>query len=170
MESYKSQIIETLYGILFVFSIGSIYLLSGNGYLTVGTFVLTIMVWFKYSEIKETEHFKKLAKDRIEDSICTFVRSFEYRELDTRIIRAVYEEIQLCILNYERPFPIHADDDLFKDLHLDEDDIDMDICEAISIRTNRTLEDCENNPFFGKVWTPRDLVMFFQAQPHVKTI
>lgn len=61
-------------------------------------------------------------------------------------------------------FPIKADDNLFDDLLLDADDLDLDLVELISKRTGRTLDGYKNNPYYGKVTTVRNLVLFFNAQ------
>jgi hypothetical protein len=61
--------------------------------------------------------------------------------------------------------PIKADDHLFDTLMLDEDDLDLDLVEIISQRTGRSLEQYENNPFYGKVTTVRNLVLFLNCQP-----
>jgi hypothetical protein len=100
-----------------------------------------------------------------EDSICTFARSFDCRKVDTWVIRAVYEELQDEISSGSTPFPLRAEDDLVRDLRIDPEDIDMSLAPAIAQRTNRTLEEVGHNPYFGKVHTVADLVIFFTLQP-----
>ena len=53
---------------------------------------------------------------------------------------------------------------------MDEDDIDLDLAEIVAVRTGRSLENCENNPYFGNVSTLGDLVRFFNAQPSQRTL
>jgi hypothetical protein len=47
---------------------------------------------------------------------------------------------------------------------LDEDDLSLDLLEEISQRTGRSLEGFETNPYYGKITTVRDLVLFFNHQ------
>ena len=64
-----------------------------------------------------------------------------------------------------RDVPIRADDNLMKDLDLDDEDIDMSLIDAIAQRKGQSLGDYEQNSMYGKVYTARDLVMFFNEQP-----
>jgi hypothetical protein len=52
-------------------------------------------------------------------------------------------------------------------LKLDEDDLDLDLIEEIAQRTGRSMENFESNPYYGKVTTARDLVLFFNHQAGV---
>jgi len=61
-------------------------------------------------------------------------------------------------------FPLRASD-RFDVLGLDEEDIDMDLADSVSCRSGRSLDDAKANPYFGKIATIADLVMFFNAQP-----
>jgi hypothetical protein len=45
------------------------------------------------------------------------------------------------------------------------EDIEMDIAVEISQRTGRSLTNTVANPYFAKVKTVEDLVLFFNAQP-----
>ena len=47
---------------------------------------------------------------------------------------------------------------------LDEDDLDLDLVEEIAQRTSRSLDGYESNPYYGKVTTARNLVLFFNYQ------
>ena len=60
--------------------------------------------------------------------------------------------------------PIKASDRLSETLMLDDDDIEIDLVEIIAQRTNRSLDNCEDNPYFGKVTTVEHLVLFFNYQ------
>ena len=102
----------------------------------------------------------KLAAQRPGESICTFVRGFDYRHADTRVIRAVYEELQPWYA-----FPLRADDELDGNLRIDAESLEMDIAPALAERTGRSLADAQGNPHFGRVRTVADLVAFFCAQP-----
>lgn len=106
-----------------------------------------------------------MINSRAGESICTFTRSLDFRSIDTKIIRAVHEEIQFHVSDKDRPLPLRADDDLFRDLRLDEDDIDLDIVPAIAERTGRSLENYETNPFWHRTNTVGGLVRFLNFQP-----
>jgi hypothetical protein len=62
-------------------------------------------------------------------------------------------------------FPVRASDRLQKVLIDDPDDLDMAIAYEIAERTGRSLDAHEANPYFNKVVTVSDLVLFFNAQP-----
>jgi hypothetical protein len=117
---------------------------------------------------RDEEHLRCLAGEREGESICEFARGFDTRQVDTWIVRAVFEQLQ-CQLNHIHPsFPVRATDRLKEDLHLDDDDLDFDIAKEVEQRTGRSLNGSSANPFFGKVETVADLVMYFQWQPNVR--
>ncbi|HEX5998235.1 MAG TPA: hypothetical protein VFZ16_02380 [Hyphomicrobiaceae bacterium] len=80
--------------------------------LTLGLLALVLaplaMVWWPLAFIApaavlglssiEARRDRRIAKEREGESICRFARGFDCRKVDTRIIRAVYEE-------YSRGFP-----------------------------------------------------------------
>lgn len=117
---------------------------------------------------RNAEQLRCLAADRAGQSICEFAREFDAREVDSWIIRAVYEQLQLQLTHTHPAFPIKASDRLKEDLLLDDDDLDMDVAVEVEQRTGRSLDGSNANPHFGKVKTVRDLVMFFQAQPECR--
>lgn len=106
-----------------------------------------------------------LATVRRSDSICSFSRSFDTREVDTWVIRAVYEQLQNYLSSAYPDFPIRADDRLIDGLSIDAEDLDMDLVSEIAERTGRSLENAKSNPYYQQVHTVRDLVLFFNAQP-----
>ena len=108
---------------------------------------------------------KELAAQRGNESICTFARSFNPREVDTWVIRAVYEQLQDYLAFAYPQFPVRAEDRLYGCLITDPDDLDLDLAKEIAERTGRSLEDTKGNPYYEKVETVRDLVLFFNAQP-----
>ena len=114
--------------------------------------------------ILEHFRFKRLAKGRAGLSICQFVRSFDYRHVDTTIIRAVYEGLQGWTTFGIKQFPVMAADDLAKVYGLEDEDLD-DFAERVAQTTRRAWGDLENNPFYGKVTTTQDLVLFLNRQP-----
>ena len=50
---------------------------------------------------------------------------------------------------------------------LDPDDVDLSLAPDIAQRAGRSLDDTSRNPYFAKVHTVKDLVLFFNAQPRV---
>ena len=51
------------------------------------------------------------------------------------------------------------------DLPIDMEDLEMDLAVQISQRTGRSLTDSVANPYYEKIRTVGDLVLFFNAQP-----
>lgn len=127
--------------------------------------VPAFVVWTYLEGKKRKRKFDALALERKELGICEYARGLEYRKLDTWVIRAVYEQIQ----EYVGPIPIKADDDLFELLEIDEEDLEFDMLAEIAQRTERSLENTESNPYYGKIRTVRDLVHFIDAQPRLKS-
>jgi hypothetical protein len=123
---------------------------------------LLIDIWDRKKRIK---HFNKLLQDRQSDSICTFTRHFEFRKIDTWVIRAVYEQLQNYMNGEKENFPIRATDNVFTDLMIDDEDFEYDLVEEIAQRTGRSLENAESNPYYGKANIVENLVFFFNEQP-----
>lgn len=117
---------------------------------------------------KVERHFNELCRERNGLSICEFAREFDAKAVDTWIIRAVYEQLQAA-LPTKQNVPIKASDTLFDVLMLDEDDLELDLVEEIAQRTGRSLQGSVNNPYYGKVTTARNLVLFFNYQAHANT-
>ena len=116
---------------------------------------------------KSKKHFGILLKNRQKDSIGTFSRHFEFRKIDTWVIRAVYEQLQNYLSSEKENFPIRPSDDIFIDLKIDDEDFEYDLVEEIAQRTGRSLENAESNPYYGKVNIVENLVYFFNEQPKV---
>ena len=131
--------------------------------------ILVIVPILVYIEIKNKNerkvHFRNLLLDRENDSICTFSRSFDCKEIDTWVIRAVYEQLQNYLKNEKAKFPIRPQDDIYTDLKIDDEDFEMDIVEEIAFRAGRTLENSEENRYYGKANIVENLVYFFNEQP-----
>lgn len=125
--------------------------------------VLLVVVGSYVEQPKTERYFEGLNNNRKGISICEFAREFDTGTTDTWIIRAVYEQLQNA-LPTKQEVPIKASDHLFEVLMLDEEDLDLDLVEEISQRTGRSLENYENNPYYGKVTTARNLVLFFNHQ------
>ena len=124
-----------------------------------------VIVWSYIEKPRTDKFYEKLCSKRQGLSICDFSKEFNPKEIDTWVIRATYEQIQENI-PFDREVPIRGEDKLQDDLGFDDDDLDLDLAEQISQRTGRTLKGCENNPYFGKVHTVKDLVLFFNNQPN----
>jgi len=118
---------------------------------------------------REKRRLEGICSTRAEESICTFARSFSTRDVDTWVIRAAHQEIQQLMKSYMSAFPVRASDALLDDLHIDSDDIE-DLLVDIAARSGHALDETEKNPFYGKINTVRDLVLFVNAQPRLVTI
>ena len=127
--------------------------------------LLALAGWAHIDLTKRSLRLKKLAATREGQSICEFARDFDTRQVDTWIIRAVYEHLQEQLTYAHPAFPVRATDRLKEDLRLDPDDIDLDVLVQVEQRTGRNLNHTRDNPYFGRVQTVGDLVHFFQAQP-----
>lgn len=123
-------------------------------------------LWSWHAGRASTRRLRALAAARPHDSICTFARRFDYRAVDTWVIRAVYEELQAELAHVMPRFPLRATDSLAV-LEIDPDALDMVLAPAVAARTGRSLEGVERNPHWGRVKTVDGLVRFFDAQPRV---
>lgn len=120
---------------------------------------------------KHKKKFLRMKSIRMKQSICDFARSFDCRQIDTWIIRAVFEELQRYVsISDNIVIPIKAEDRIVEDLKVDEEDLEYDILEVISQRTGRTLLNTKENPYYSKINTVSDLVYFFNNQPIGSTI
>lgn len=129
-------------------------------------FLIPIFIAFEIRDSKKRKaHFNNLLQDRQNDSICTFSRYFEFRKIDTWIIRAVYEQLQSYMGGEYKNFPIRPSDDVFIDLQIDDEDFEYDLVEEIAQRAGRSMENVESNPYYGKANIVENLVYFFNEQP-----
>lgn len=103
---------------------------------------------------------RRRSSQRGPGSLCDFVRSYDYRRIDTWVLRAVYEE-----LSDVAQCPIRRNDGLFEELAIDDEDFYDDVAPSIAYRSGRSLDQCEQNPYFAKLKTVDDLVQFFLHQP-----
>lgn len=106
-----------------------------------------------------SQQVTRMAAEREQESICTFARSVDAREIDPWIIRAVYEELSACCA-----VPVRARDHFDHDLALDQEDLGdavMDIAE----RAGRSLEYAGDSPFGTSFATVRDLLNVLNHQP-----
>ena len=95
---------------------------------------------------------------RAGEDIGTFARSFDYRNVDPWVLRAVYEETAT-----EVEYPVLADDRL-RDVFADGLDLN-DALDRMAFRARRSLDGAEVNPFYDRVERVRDLVHFLDHQP-----
>ena len=111
---------------------------------------------------------RSIVLSRSNSDICRYARSFDYRNVDTKIMREVYNHVQEWAGKYEGiPFPVEADDcfDAIYKMHSDDlDDIYLDIAQKLGIST----ENPKANPYWNKVTTVKNLVLFLHNQPKVK--
>ncbi len=130
--------------------------------------IVLLPVVYIASIISTKSHKSKLSKlalGRENEDIGTFAKAFNYREIDTWVIRAVYEQIQDYLKEDYPNFPLRPDDKVYDDLILDPDDFDMDILNEISQRTGRSLEKLDKNPYAQSLETVKDVVDMFNSQP-----
>ena len=107
-----------------------------------------------------------LAKARPADhAICRFARDFDYRAVDTWLIRATFEEVRsACVIPRTPPVPVRAADRVRQDLGLDGDEVD-EIGAKVAARAGYSFAAYRSNPFHGKVETVGDIVSFLLHQP-----
>jgi hypothetical protein len=145
------------WGIIVAVVGGLIYAFAVQPSVLAGIAGIVVLAWG--IGVIEKKRQLRVAAARRGESICTFARSFDCRRTDTWIVRAVWEELgNWCA------FPLRREDRLADDLGIDSEDLD-DLAEVVAQRTGRTLEECEGNPWFGKVTTVGALVSFFEHQP-----
>ncbi len=168
MPKYKAGKPSYIGMVIFFLTLIAAAIYSTSFLVILTTIIVAAVVLVYANQPKYEKHFKKLLKTRKDKSICEFAKEFDRKSVDTWIIRATYEQVQNA-LDLKYAFPLIGSDRLIDDLLLDGDDIDLDLVEEISQRTNRTLEDIESNPLMGKVYTVKDLVLFFNHQPQSKT-
>lgn len=123
--------------------------------------IVTILKGFR-----RESRIRLLTLEREHDDIGTFAKSFDRRQTDPWILRAVYEEMSARAMIDKRPFPFRARDDWRKILNFDRED-ELDMLDDIAFRARRSMEDTEDNPLFDKVHTVADIVHFFEYQPRL---
>lgn len=127
---------------------------------------LAFLIWRSSEKCRYS--MQSWAKTRSGENICSFVRAFDFRHTDTWVLRAVYEELSVFLGGDNHPFPIRADDRWQDDLEIDSEDMEWDVLPDIAYRACRSLENTEQNPFYDKVKTVRDLVHFLEYQPKLQ--
>jgi hypothetical protein len=131
----------------------------------VGAAVLALLVLYILGARRSREKMAALAAARPSgNGICGFARSFNLRETDSWVVRAVYEELQGYL--HGTKLTVCADDDLTEGLDIDPEDLEESLVD-IAHRARRSLTGYEANPHYGSIRTARDLVAFLNAQPRV---
>ncbi len=97
------------------------------------------------------------------ESICTFARGLA-RTADPWIVRAVYDALGPYVTYPDGRMPLRATDSFASDIQMDPDDLE-DIVDRVALRTGRSLQSTEANPYVGRVATVGDLVLFLHEQP-----
>jgi len=131
--------------------------------------ILALCVYTAVMNRREKRRFEGISRIRDGESICKIARSFDTRHTDTWVIRAAYQEIQQLLKSYMPDFPVRASDSLLDDLHIDSEDVE-DLLVDIAARSGHSLAETESNPFYGKINTVSDLVLFINAQPRMTAV
>jgi hypothetical protein len=137
------------------------YLLKGVIFLLVFSLFVAVS-----SFLIDRFRFRRLVQARAGLSICQFARSFDYRHVDTRIIRAVYEGFQREALPGVKDFPVKASDDIAKVYGMVGEDLE-EFAEELAGELGRRWGGFEENPLYGQVTLVGDLVLFLNRQPEV---
>lgn len=161
-EKNIHPVVKWTYGTIF-YGLVMVALIASPIFTSILIFLIVASTFF------EKRRIKHLANLRSSESICTFARSVNIRQLDTHVVRAVYEEFGAALGSRSTLFPLHITDCLFesKCLNFDPDDVD-DILIAAAYRANKSLKHTESNPYYGKVKTIGDIISFLMAQPDKK--
>ncbi len=130
---------------------------SRTAFVVVTGFILLVALISVYDRLR----LRRLAEQRVGESICTFARSFDRRAVDPRVVRAVYEEFHAY---FDGALPVRATDRIEKDLRMDWEDVD-DLVRDVASRASRSMDHTESNPFYGQVRKVGDLVLFLNYQP-----
>lgn len=116
---------------------------------------------------RQRQHLRALARGRAGEDIGHFARQANCRTHDPWVVRAVYEALAQELAAQARlpRFALRWDDDLWRSLRLDADDVDGHLLPLIAARAGRSLAATAANPWHGRVRTAGDLVRFLCAQP-----
>jgi hypothetical protein len=110
---------------------------------------------------------RRLLQARRGEDIGTFARAFNRRAepFDAWVVRAVWDAIQTHVYTAQEAVPLRPNDRFYQDLHIDPEDIELDVVPAAALRSKRYLDACERNPLYGKIETVGDVVRFLTLQP-----
>jgi hypothetical protein len=111
---------------------------------------------------------KRIGEERGEANICKFVRDFDYKSIDSKIIREVWNEVQDTLgHSAKNPFPIESEDLLETKYGIVEEDLD-EIYWAVADKLGIETDNVEENPYFKKEITIKNLVLLLANQPRIK--
>jgi hypothetical protein len=156
-----------LWGVLLIAAIALYWLPPAWTTVTVFATVATVIACGSAALSRQRARLRKLAIERKGESICHFARSFNTRLVDPGVIRVVYDVLQHELESVHPAFPVRASDTLQR-LISDPDDLDMGVAPEVARRARRSLENTQANPYFGKVHSVFDLVMFFNVQERAR--
>jgi len=166
MSKYVSPQTSTMAWLLFVGLIAAWGYGVWNSPYAFGGFTAVLGVAVAYQMIATRAHLRRLANERVGESICTFAREANCRENDSWAVRAVYEQIQEYLGKEFKNFPVRWSDDFERDLKIDLEDVEDIIAIEAAQRARRNLANPHTNPLYGKVKTVGDLVRFLVSQPN----
>jgi hypothetical protein len=135
-----------------------------NVIVQIGVWIAVIAIGSCLFYLYDKYRLRRLAARRSEESICTFVRALDYRHMDTKVIRAVYEELQRYFAYAHPSLPLRPTDRFHEEFDFDTQDLE-EVVSAAAKRCGRDMRDAETNPHFGRVVTVADLIEFLCAQP-----
>jgi len=111
---------------------------------------------------------RKIARSRGNPNICKYTRSFDFRKTDTKIMREIFNLVQEWTEKYDGiSFPVQAEDSFEKLYQMDDEDLEDILLEATK-KLGISIENTEKNPYFNKVETVKDLVLFLNFQAKLK--
>jgi hypothetical protein len=126
----------------------------------------TVAILVLFGSVREYYRMKKIAKSRGEPDICSYARSFDYRKVDTEIMREVFVSLQDWTGKYNGiDFPVKAEDSFDSIYEMDREDLSY-LCVTIAEKLKINLDDVQNNPYWSELNTVKDLVIFFDYQKH----
>ena len=115
---------------------------------------------------RERRRLSMLAALRRDEAICSFVRALPIREIDTRVVRATFDELRNYLKGEYNAFPLRPSDRPVEDLGIDPEDLE-DIVVKVADRVGRSLDGYATNPRYQRLQTAGDLIMFLSNQPKV---
>lgn len=134
--------------------------------ITVCSIAVAIWALVVIEERRQSKRLVQRVQARSGESICQFARAIDCRQVDTWVVRSVYEELQRYY-SAKWALPLRATDRLEEDLQLESEDLEHVLVDMAQ-RAGRNLSGTQTNPFYGKVTTVGDLVHFLNTQPRLQ--
>ncbi|WP_415896030.1 hypothetical protein ACMXYQ_07065 [Neptuniibacter sp. PT34_22] len=130
----------------------------------IGVIVILMLILGTFEHIR----MQRLSGERGEVDVCKYAKSFDYRSVDTKIMREVWNELHLWLGKYDgKAFPIKTEDKFEDTYNMDPEDLD-DIYLAIADRLGINTENPQKKPYFNKVTSVKNLVLFLHHQSIVR--